>query len=172
MTNSVGHAIVTSFVVFLALVSATGALDLSFTECDNNNNNKQVLALRSSTCKSDPCRVPIGGRANVEVDFISPFETYNVTINVFASVFGFKMPLPLEDTNACKEGRLNCNPLLTKVKHTLKYDLEIKKDYYPVSGDVGFRLTSDDGATVACAMFSAELYTPSEDEPLDEHQEL
>ena len=115
--------------------------------------------------------MPIGGRASVEVDFIPFFDTHNVTINVFASVFGFEMSLPLDDTNVCDEKRLKC-PIRAAVKHTLKYNLNVKKDYYPVSGDVGFRLISHDGATVACAMFSAELYTPSEDEPLDEHQEL
>ena len=37
MADSVGHAVVT-FVVFLALVSTTGALDLSFTDCGEYSN--------------------------------------------------------------------------------------------------------------------------------------
>lgn len=128
-----------------------------------------MTALRSSSCKSDPCRVPIGGHASVELDFVPQFDTSKVNIAVFASVFGFEVALPLEDTDACAEGRLNC-PLKAGVPQTLKYDLKIADTYYPVSGEVGFRLTSEDNTPIACASISAELYDPAEE--ADVHQEL
>lgn len=137
-----------------------------------------MTALRSTTCKHDPCRVPIGGFASLEVDFIPKLDAKNVSITVFASVFGFEVSLPLDDTDACASGRLNC-PIRSGVPQTLKYELVVKDSYYPVSGDVGFRLTTEDGTPIACASISAELYSPNEEElqfpgedEKDDHQEL
>lgn len=31
---------------------------------------EEVVEIRSTTCKEDPCRVPIGGHATIEVDFV------------------------------------------------------------------------------------------------------
>lgn len=58
--------------------------------------------------------------------------TEKVTISVFASVFGFQVNLPLDDDDACAEGRLQC-PIKPGKHETLKYRLKIKDDYYPVS---------------------------------------
>lgn len=136
-----------------------------------------MTALRSPTCKEDPCRVPIGGFAKLEVDFVPKVDAKNLSINVFASVFGFEVSLPLDDVDACAAGRLSC-PIRAGVPQTLKYELVVKDTYYPVAGDVGFRLTAEDGNTVACASISAELYSPNEEdlkfpeEEKDDHQEL
>lgn len=75
------------------------------------------------------------------------------------------MGLDLDDNDACVKGRLPC-PIQAGQLTTLKYDFKVKDDYVPVSGDVGFRLTDEDGQVVACATISAELYAK------DEHQEL
>ena len=131
-----------------------------------------MTSLRSETCRTDPCRVPIGGHASVELDFVPDQDAGKVKISVFASVFGFEVGLPLDDDDACADGRLNC-PVQAGVPQTLRYDLKIQDSYYPVSGDVGFRLTSDDGKPIACASISAELYSPEQEgEAVEEHQEL
>lgn len=92
-------------------------------------------------------------------------DASNVSIGVFASVFGFEVSLPLDESDACTGGRLTC-PVRKGEKQTLRYELKVKDSYYPVSGDVGFRLTNQKDEAIACASISAELYTP------DEHQEL
>lgn len=140
-----------------------------------------MTALRSESCSSDPCRVPIGGHASIVVDFVPKIDAKNVTILVFASVFGFELSLPLEDDDACAQGRLSC-PIKAGVPQTLRYDLQLKDSLIPMSGDVGFRLLSEDNEAIACAMISAELYSPeaedeavkepTEGEAVDEHQEL
>ena len=132
-----------------------------------------MKALRSESCTSDPCRVPIGGHASVELDFV-PNQTANkVKIAVFASVFGFEVGLPLDDDDACAQGRLNC-PIQAGVPQTLRYDLKIKDSYYPVSGDVGLKLMTEDNKPIACATISAELYSPDQDlgADVDDHEEL
>ena len=151
---------------------------LTFLLLSCKTDDSQVTALRSPTCQGDPCRVPIGGFASLEMEFVPQTDAKNISINVFASVFGFEVSLPLDDTDACASGRLNC-PVKAGVPQTLKYELVVKDTYYPVAGDVGFRLTSEDGATIACASISAELYAPNEDDlkfPEEEkdvdHQEL
>ena len=47
-----------------------------------------------------------------------------VNIGVFASVFGFEVGLPLDDSDACAEGRLKC-PVKAGVLQTLRYDLKV-----------------------------------------------
>lgn len=42
MADSVGHSVVTSFIVFLALLSTTGALDLGFTDCGEYSNRVTI----------------------------------------------------------------------------------------------------------------------------------
>lgn len=59
-------------------------------------------------------------------------DAKNVSISVFASVFGFEVGLPLDDTDACAEGRLVC-PVVKGQRQTLRYDLKVKDSYYPVS---------------------------------------
>ena len=140
-----------------------------------------MTALRSDSCQSDPCRVPIGGHASVELDFLPNHDASNVSIQVFASVFGFELALPLEDTDACAAGRLQC-PIKAGEAQTLRYDLKIDDSYYPVSGDVGFRLVREDETPIACATISAELYSPEQEadagkkaddrDEVDDHQEL
>jgi hypothetical protein len=111
------------------------------------------------------------------MDFVPKVDAKNISIAVFASVFGFEVSLPLDDVDACAKGRLSC-PIRAGIPQTLKYELVIKDTYYPVSGDVGFRLTAEDGSIIACASISAELYSPNEDElqfpeeEKEEHQEL
>lgn len=108
----------------------------------------------------------------MELDFVPHVDAKNVKISVFASVFGFEVGLPLDDDDACAEGRLNC-PVRSGVPQTLRYDLKIKDTYYPVSGDVGFRLTTEDNQQIACASISAELYSrEQEGEAVEDHQEL
>lgn len=92
-------------------------------------------------------------------------DAKKVTISVFASVFGFEVPLPLDDTDACSQDRLNC-PINPGKEHTLRYSLKIKDSYFPVSGDVGFRLSTETGEQLACATISAELYDSKEHEEL------
>ena len=123
----------------------------------------EVKEIRSATCQADPCRVPLGGQVDVEVDFVPTSDAKNVSIAVFASVFGFEVSLPLDDTDACSEGRLSC-PIVTGKPHTLKYSLKVKDTYYPVSGDVGFRLVTESGEPLACATISAELYDKTHEE--------
>ncbi|KAI1297916.1 Mite group 2 allergen Lep d 2 [Halotydeus destructor] len=148
-------------IVLLITTVSVNSLKLKFSDCGK----KEVKEIRSSTCEEDPCRVPIGGHVIVEVDFLPRKSAEKVDISVFASVFGFEVALPLDDTDACSQGRLKC-PVKAGQRQTLKYELKIKDTYYPVSGDVGFRLTNSDDEEVACASISAELFTP------EEHQEL
>ena len=124
--------------------------------------------------------MPIGGHASVEMDFVPNVDAASVKIIVFASVFGFEIGLPLKDSDACAEGRLNC-PIQAGVPQTLRYDLKIDDSYYPVSGDVGFRLATEDDRPIACATISAELYSTEQEQPEEaegapataaEHQEL
>lgn len=131
-----------------------------------------MTALRSDSCATDPCRVPIGGHASIEVDFVPKIDATKVKIQVFASVFGFELSLPLDDDDACAAGRLSC-PIRAGVPQTLRYNLELKDSLYPVSGDVGFRLMTEDNEAIACATISAELYSKeAESEVVDDHQEL
>jgi len=149
-------------VILLVILFSTGfAIKLEFSDCGS----QEVTAIRSHSCKADPCRVPIGGHAHLEVDFVPKKDVQNVKIAVFAYVFGFEVALALDDSDACAEGRLNC-PIRKGEMQTFKYELKVKDDYYPVSGDVGFRLTDDKDEAIACAYISAELYTP------DDHGEL
>lgn len=123
----------------------------------------EVKEIRSITCTSDPCRVPLGGQVDIEVDFVPQLDAKNVTISVFASVFGWEVALPLDDPNACTEDRLKC-PVHPGKLHTLRYSLKVKETYYPVSGDVGFRLSTETGEQLACATISAELYDKKHEE--------
>ena len=100
---------------------------------------------------------------DVEVDFVPKLDAKNVTISVFASVFGFEVALPLDDTDACSNDRLPC-PVLSGKHHTLRYSLQVKDTYYPVSGDVGFRLVTESGEPLACATITAELYDKTHEE--------
>ena len=122
-----------------------------------------MKAIRSSSCQGDPCRVPLGGHVDVEVDFVPTKDAKKVTIGVFASVFGFEVALPLDNPDACAVHATNC-PVVAGKPHTLKYSLKIKDTYYPVSGDVGFRLTTETGEPLACSTISAELYDKAHEE--------
>lgn len=116
----------------------------------------QVLEVRAFGCQNNtlPCIMTRGTTGTVEVDFIPPFDTRSLYIEVrgrstATSLMPIYLPVIGIDSNACVGHGITC-PVKKNSKLTYIHETTVDRSVQPVQTDAIWRLTDYWGFTVAC----------------------
>ncbi|CAL1273403.1 unnamed protein product [Larinioides sclopetarius] len=134
-----------------ALICLVQSKDIQFEPCGGT-----VKSVSVEPCVKEPCEIPKGSSAKINVHCVSNANADKLRLSVWADLAGIELPYPGMKRDACKGKNLTCP---VSENQDLKYTqiFEVKKFFPTVQTKARFELKTNDDQDMVICCFKAPV---------------
>ncbi|GFY10669.1 NPC intracellular cholesterol transporter 2 [Trichonephila clavipes] len=138
-----------SFLFLIPVFCLVLSKEIKFEPCGG-----QVKSVSVEPCSTEPCEIPKGASAFINVHCLSNTKAEKLRLSVWADVAGIELPYPGMKRDACKGKNITCPIAENQDLHYVQ-KFEVKKFFPSVQTKARFNLkTNDDQDKVICCFIA------------------